>query len=61
VALAGPTTSPEPLAVELIVMVSVVAFVVIVTLVPATSVRVSEVVSATTLVCPATAIVEKIF
>jgi hypothetical protein len=50
-----------PDAVEFIVIASVVAFVVIVIFVPATSVSVSLVVSATTFDCPVTAIVENIF
>jgi len=56
VALAGPTTLPE----ALIVTESVTASVVIVILVPATKVRVSFVVSAMTVDCPATAIFLKI-
>jgi hypothetical protein len=50
-----------PVAEALIVIASVVASVVIEILVPATRVRVSEVVSATTLDCPETAIVPNRF
>lgn len=57
VAEAGHTTSPVPLAVLLIVIVSVPAFVVIVTFVPATNVSVSVFESATTSDCPLTDIV----
>ena len=49
-----------PLLVELIVIVSVAASVVIVTFVPATNVRVSVLESATTFDWPATAIVVKL-
>lgn len=49
-----------PLAVELMVIASVAASVVIVMFVPATKVRVSVLESATTLLCPATAIVVKL-
>ena len=54
---AGPTTSPEPDAVDVMVIVSVAAFVVSVIPEPATSVSVSEVVSATTSLWPLIAIV----
>ncbi len=57
VAEAGQTTSHNEASVAFIVIESVVASVVIVTHVPATSVRVSVVVSATTSLCPLTAIV----
>jgi hypothetical protein len=58
---AGPTTSPDPLADAAIVIVSVAAFVVIVMFDPATSVRVSLAVSATTSDWPLTEIVENRF
>ena len=54
-------TVPLPDAVELIVIASVPASVVIVTLLPATNVNVSVVPSATILDCPLTAIVSNKF
>ena len=61
VALAGPTTSPVPLADAAMVIESDPAFVVMVMFEPATNVSVSLVESATTLDWPLTAMVENRF